>query len=47
MEGPRETAARAKQLVVECMEKPFDGEWHSEVDLIVDANYADTWYEAK
>lgn len=47
MEGPSETAERAKELVVQCMFKPFDGKNPLNVDLVVDANYADTWYEAK
>ena len=47
MEGPRETAERAKQLVVDCMARPFDGQNPLSVELVVDANYADTWYEAK
>lgn len=47
MEGPTETAERAKQLVVDCMARPFDGVNPLTVELVVDANYADTWYEAK
>jgi len=47
LEGPRETAARAKALVVKHMENPFNGVNPLLVDLNVDANTAATWYEAK
>ena len=48
MEGPTETAERAKELVVQNMAFPFSGQnLLNDVDLVVDANYANTWYEAK
>lgn len=47
LEGPKETAERAKELVVQHMEKPFNGQNPLRVALNVDANTADTWYEAK
>ncbi len=47
LEGPSASADRATELVVECMSRPFDGENPLLVDLVVDANHADTWYEAK
>lgn len=47
LEGPRESADEAQQLVVDCMMKPFDGANPLNVELTVDAKYADTWYEAK
>ncbi|BDA48148.1 probable DNA polymerase I at C-terminar half [Coccomyxa sp. Obi] len=47
LEGPKETAERAQQLVVQHMEKPFEGSNPLRVDLVVDSNIADTWYEAK
>lgn len=47
LEGPRETAAEAKALVVQHMEKPFNGTNPLLVDLNVDANTAASWYEAK
>ena len=47
LEGPQETAADAKQLVVDHMGKPFNGRNPLLVDLNVDANTAATWYEAK
>lgn len=52
LEGPKETAEEAKARVVAAMANP----WHNimgfqgkplRVDLVVDANTADTWYEAK
>ncbi|WIA09343.1 hypothetical protein OEZ85_008750 [Tetradesmus obliquus] len=52
LEGPRESAEAAKARVVACMANP----WHNlvgfegqplRVELAVDANTADTWYEAK
>ena len=47
LEGPKTSADRATELVVDCMSRPFDGENPLLVDLVVDANHADTWYEAK
>ena len=47
LEGPKETAERAQQLVIQHMEKPFEGSNPLRVDLVVDSNIADTWYEAK
>lgn len=47
LEGPKESAERAQQLVVQHMEKPFAGTNPLGVDLVVDSNIADTWYEAK
>jgi DNA polymerase-1 len=49
LEGPRETAAEARDRVVACMRSPFTGLNPKPllVDLVVDAKYADTWYEAK
>jgi len=48
LEGPEEYAAAAKEEVVRCMQDPFDEALPSlQVDLVVDANTARTWYEAK
>ena len=48
LEGPAETAQRAKELVVGHMERPFDPTYNPLlVDLTVDAKTATTWYEAK
>eukprot|EP00887_Chlorella_sp_A99_P005000 scaffold4.g5000.t1 len=49
LEGPRETAPRARDLVVACMRSPFSGVTAQplRVDLVVDSKYADTWYDAK
>lgn len=47
LEGPQETADRARELVVECMQKPFNGANPLLVELTVDSNIAPTWYEAK
>ena len=47
MEGPKQSADRAQQLVVENMEKPFNGQNPLKVALVVDSNTAETWYEAK
>ena len=49
LEGPKESAQQALAEVVRCMENPFDGVGlkPTEVELSVDANTADTWYEAK
>jgi DNA polymerase I-like protein with 3'-5' exonuclease and polymerase domains len=60
LEGPKESSARAQELVVQLMQNPFlclvgDGALRAElaqgqpllVELSVDSNVADTWYEAK
>lgn len=52
LEGPRETATEAREHVVAAMANPwknligFEG-MPLRVELAVDANIADTWYEAK
>ena len=45
LEGPEESAQEARARVVELMERPFCRPLR--VDLVVDANTAKTWYEAK
>jgi len=47
LEGPTESAEVAKAIVVECMEKPFNGENFLKVGLSVDAKCAQNWYAAK
>lgn len=47
LEGPKASAQEAQRLVLECMEKPFDGKNPLLVELVVDSKIADTWYEAK
>lgn len=47
LEGPTESAARAKDLVVKAMSYPFEGKNILKVDLAVDAKYANSWYAAK
>lgn len=47
LEGPKDSAVEAQQLVLSCMERPFDGRNPLLVDLVVDSKVADTWYEAK
>ena len=49
LEGPRETADAAQRRVIECMRSPFvdSPDRPLRVELVVDSNYADTWYEAK
>jgi DNA polymerase I len=47
LEGPKETADLAQQLVVDCMMHPFDGTNPLDVELVVDAKHADTWFAAK
>ena len=47
LEGPRESVDEAQALVVESMAKPFNGKNPLNVDLVVDAKHADTWFEAK
>jgi DNA polymerase I-like protein with 3'-5' exonuclease and polymerase domains len=51
LEGPEESSAEARAIVVRCMENPFseedvDKDW-LRVKLAVDSNIAPTWYEAK
>ena len=48
LEGPKETAAEAQQLVINCMQYPFEEDDNPlKIDLVVDSKVADTWYEAK
>lgn len=47
LEGPTESSEVAKAIVVDCMEKPFDGKNILRVDLAVDAKCAQNWYSAK
>ena len=48
LEGPEEFAQEAKDEVVRCMNQPFDDVLPSLlVDLVVDADTAKTWFEAK
>ncbi|BAT88889.1 DNA polymerase I [Vigna angularis] len=47
LEGPTESAEVAKAIVVECMEKPFNGKNFLKVGLSVDAKCAQNWYAAK
>lgn len=47
LEGPKEHAVEAQQLVLDCMQRPFDGRNPLLVELVVDSKIADTWYEAK
>ncbi|CAM9543134.1 unnamed protein product [Scytosiphon promiscuus] len=49
LEGPEETAEEALKETVRCMEQPWDGVGLRElrVDLLVDAKFAKTWYDAK
>ncbi|CAA7048432.1 unnamed protein product [Microthlaspi erraticum] len=47
LEGPMESAEVAKDIVVECMSKPFNGRNILSVDLSVDAKCAQNWYAAK
>ncbi|XP_038690170.1 DNA polymerase I B, chloroplastic/mitochondrial isoform X2 [Tripterygium wilfordii] len=47
LEGPTETAEVAKEIVVECMSKPFNGKNILRVGLSVDAKCAQNWYAAK
>lgn len=47
LEGPATTKEDALKRTVECMMKPFEGENPMLVELAVDADTADTWYEAK
>uniref|UniRef100_A0A7S0H1P1 DNA-directed DNA polymerase family A palm domain-containing protein n=1 Tax=Amorphochlora amoebiformis TaxID=1561963 RepID=A0A7S0H1P1_9EUKA len=45
LEGPKEHQDEGLKLLKSCMETPFD--FPMEVDLVVDASAAETWYEAK
>ncbi|ESQ30390.1 hypothetical protein EUTSA_v10011195mg [Eutrema salsugineum] len=47
LEGPMESAEVAKDIVVNCMAKPFNGKNILSVDLSVDAKCAQNWYAAK
>eukprot|EP00257_Ricinus_communis_P007010 XP_002522989.2 DNA polymerase I A, chloroplastic/mitochondrial [Ricinus communis] len=48
LEGPTESAVVAKDIVIECMSKPFfNGVNILKVDLSVDAKCAENWYSAK
>ncbi|KAM7489740.1 hypothetical protein LguiB_027224 [Lonicera macranthoides] len=47
LEGPTESAAVAKAIVLDCMSKPFDGENILRVGLAVDAECTENWYSAK
>ncbi|KAF2309841.1 hypothetical protein GH714_005344 [Hevea brasiliensis] len=47
LEGPSESAEVARDMVVECMSKPFNGKNILKVDLSVDAKCAQNWYSAK
>ena len=48
LEGPEEHAQAAQAELVACMEQPFDDALTGlKVKLVVDANTASNWYEAK
>ncbi|KAG0586378.1 hypothetical protein KC19_2G086100 [Ceratodon purpureus] len=47
LEGPSESAAEAKDLVIHSMMYPFDGENFLDVELVVDGDHALNWYAAK
>jgi DNA polymerase I-like protein with 3'-5' exonuclease and polymerase domains len=47
LEGPKESADLAQAIVVNCMMHPFDGVNPLDVELVVDAKHADTWFAAK
>ena len=49
LEGPAENSDAALAAVVRIMERPFDGIGLDplHVDLTVDANCAETWFDAK
>lgn len=47
LEGPKESAKEAQRLILDCMERPFDGKNPLLVALVVDSKIADTWFEAK
>lgn len=47
LEGPTESAEVAKNIVIDCMSKPFNGQNILKVGLTVDAKCAQNWYAAK
>lgn len=47
LEGPSESAKEAKELVIQSMMYPFEGENFLDVELAVDGKYAESWYAAK
>lgn len=49
LEGPRESAEEALDIVKQTMANPVDVEGHSmlRVELAVDAKIGSSWYEAK
>lgn len=50
LEGPKESASEAQQIVVDCMKSPFGNNCAPlplRVELSVDSKFADTWYDAK
>ena len=47
LEGPRGTVEDGLELVRRCMEHPFAGANPLRVELLVDTNHADNWYNAK
>jgi len=47
LEGPEEYVDEAMSIVKKCMEHPFEEGTKLKVDLVVDADTAKTWYEAK
>lgn len=47
LEGPSESAQEAKELVIKSMMYPFNGENFLDVELVVDGDYAESWYAAK
>lgn len=47
LEGPTESAEIAKDIVVNCMSRPFNGKNILSVGLSVDAKFAQNWYAAK
>ena len=50
LEGPEESAAKAQDIVIDCMKSPFGDHCRPmplRVELSVDSKFASTWYEAK
>ena len=47
LEGPRENAEKARDVVKACMERSLGDHIELAVDLVVDSKIANTWYEAK
>lgn len=49
LEGPKESAEEAREVVIECMRNPFNTNVEDplRIELAVDSKYADTWYDAK